>query len=228
MSPRAHIVRLVAGLGAISLASAALAGPDWIEVGDAGSGIFDAQAPARPTGFTFLRSVSGGLASGVGVQDYEDLYVLRITDPVAFSITTADADFNAVLYLFNITVNGEGLGLLGNDDQAAMNNLPRLVAQSTDGTGVQVSQPGDYVLAVTGFGRVPVSRTGPMYNLMSPTEISGPDGVGGLNPLMGWTGEGEVGDYRVQFEFVDYPIFPAPGTGAAIVFGGLLMARRRR
>jgi hypothetical protein len=228
MFPRHHLVRTVAGLGALSLASVALAGPDWIEVGDAGSTVTTAQVPLNISGVTFLRSISGGLASGVGVPDYEDLYVIRVTDAVNFSITTGTADFNPILYLFNITVNSEGLGLLANDDQSAANDLPRMVAQSTDGTGVQVSQPGDYVLAVTGFGRAPVSRTGNMFNFASLTEISGPDGVGGLNPLSGWTGEGEVGDYRLDFEFIDYPVFPAPGTGAAIVFGGLLMARRRR
>lgn len=224
--PRSAFVS--AAVATLLLAPAALAGPDWIEIGDAGSGVGTAQIPLRLSGVTFLRSISGSLASGYGVEDYEDLYVIRVTDAVDFSIAPASADFNAVLYLFNLTVNSEALGLLGNDDASEESNLPLLVQMSTDGTGVQVSTPGDYVLAVTGLGRVPVSRTGPMYNFATPTEISGPDGVGGLNPLMDWTGVGEVGDYSLMLEEIDYPDFPAPGTGVGMVMGALLLGRRRR
>lgn len=221
-------VLLTAGLATLALAPAALAGPDWIEIGDAGSAVGSAQIPVRISGVTFLRSISGSLASGYGASDYEDLYVIRVTDAAEFSIAPVSANFNPVLYLFNLTVNSEALGLIANDDATAENDLPLLVQMSTDGTGVQVSAPGDYVLAVTGFGRVPVSRTGPMFNFATPTEISGPDGVGGLNPLMGWTGEGETGDYALMFEDIDYPDFPAPGTAAGMVMGALFLGRRRR
>ena len=221
-------ILLTAGLATLALAPAALAGPDWIEIGDAGSGVGTAQVPIRVSGVTFLRSISGNLASGYGASDYEDLYVIRVTDAAGFSIAPVAADFNPVLYLFNITVNNEALGLIANDDATEESNLPLLVQMSTDSTGVQVSTPGDYILAVTGLGRVPVSRTGPMFSFATPTEISGPDGPGGLNPLMGWTGEGETGQYALMFEDIDYPDFPAPGAAAGMVMGTLFLARRRR
>ncbi len=203
-------------------------GPDWVEVGDAGSDLPGAQYPQRPQGVTFLGSIAGQLTVGVGVADYEDLYVFNVTDPMTFSIMPASADFNAVLYLFNITVNGEALGLLANDDRSEEDMLPRLVAMSDDGTGVQISRPGDYVLAVTGAGRVPVSRTGPIFALESPTEISGPDGPGGLNPLSGWTGEGEQGSYRFVLTSGDFPVTPAPGAAGVLVIGAMALGRRRR
>jgi hypothetical protein len=217
---------LLAVLGCTSIASA---GPDWLEQGDAGSTISAAQLPARPVGATGLFSISGVLASAFTEPDYEDLYRIRITDPVNFSIRPAFADFNVVMYLFNITVNNEGYGLLGADDESPTSNLPKLVGSSNDGTEVIVTYPGDYVLAVTGFGRTPVSRTGPIFNFESPTEITGPDGRGGINPLAGWTGVGETGRYSFTLVATDFPITPAPSAGLAVVGGlGAMGLRRRR
>lgn len=228
MSAKHLLGRLSALALALSVAPVALAGPDWVEVGDAGSTVGSAQVPLRPTGVTFLSSIQGSLASGVGVSDYEDLYLIRITDPVAFSITPATADFNPVFYLFNLTLANEALGLLANDDQSEENNFPLLTQFSTDGTMVQVANPGDYILAVTGSGRTPISRAGQIFSFEDPTEISGPDGPGGLNPLMAWVGEGQTGDYRIDFEEVDFPQTPTPGAAGALIMGGLLVNRRRR
>jgi len=208
------------------LAAPALAGPDWVEIGDAGSSVLTAQAPLRPPGAPQLTSISGTLG-GPGI-DEEDLYVVRITDPVMFSMTTGSADFNPVLWLFHVTVTNDALGLLANDDQAAGNPLPRLVGAATDGTGVVVSSPGDYIVGITGRGRVPVSATGEIFNLAGLTEISGADGVGGLNVLSGWTGEGETGTYHLNFEFIDFPVFPAPGSVVLLALAGAATGRRRR
>ena len=210
----------------VFLAAPALAGPDWIEIGDAGSFLLSAQIPAPPPGVTQLSTISGTLNALSG--DLEDLYVIRIDAPLTFSITTGSADFDSVLYLFNITINDEALGLLGNDDQATGNNLPRLVGAATDGTGVVVSSPGDYLLAVTGRGRIPLSATGPIFNLASLTEISGADGPGGLNALSGWTGEGDTGSYNIDLVDINFPRYPAPGTIAAPIMIALAAGRRRR
>ena len=218
----------IAALVVIALAGTATAGPDWLEQGDAGSTILTAQKPERPAGAQSLASVAGTLAEGFNQPDYEDLYYIRIMNPGNFSIRPVSANFNVVLYLFNITVNGEGYGLLGNDDESPTSTLPKLTAFSTDGTGVQVSVPGDYVLAVTGRGRTPISRSGPIFNLASPTEISGPDGPGGFNPLMQWTGIGETGTYSFELQATDFPVVPAPGSLMALAVGGLALARRRR
>lgn len=208
--------------------SSACAGPDWVEAGDAGSSFFSAQFPTRPLGITQLDSVEGSLSFGIGEPDYEDMYFFRITNPAAFSLSMEFADFNAVMYLFNVTVNHELYGLLGNDNMNDETLLPRLAAMASDGTGVTITQPGDYVLAVTGAGRVPVSRSGPIFNLASPTEISGADGSGGINPLSGWTGVGEQGRYIITLESADFPAAPAPGTGIVAGLGVMAACRRRR
>ena len=220
---RAGVVSLMA------LCGSAVAGPDWLEQGDAGSTIGGAQKPTRPPGAPALTSIAGNLSEGFIENDYEDLYLIRITDPGAFSIRPAFADFDVVLYLFNITINGEGYGLLGNNDESNTSTLPKLTGASTDGTGVIISFPGDYVLAVTGLGRTPMSRTGSMFNLASNTEVSGADGPGGLNPLTNWSGVGQTGSYSFTMQATDFPVTPAPGAGLALVAGlGVAMGRRRR
>lgn len=227
--------RFVCAGGIVSLAvvgvsaTSAVAGPDWVEAGDAGSTIFDAQFPVRPIGVLELNSIAGVLADAVGQPDYEDLYFIRVVDPGSFSLSVAFADFDAVLYMFNLTVNNELYGLLGNDNMNEETNLPGMASMATDGTGVVITRPGDYVIAVTGAGRAPVSRSGPIFNLGSPTEVSGADGNGGFNPLSGWTGTGERGRYRLTMESTDFPITPAPGAGVLLGAGMLAsFARRRR
>lgn len=223
LSPSSLATLAVASL---TLAAPALAGPDWIEVGDAGSSLPFAQRPLRPPGAPALQTISGTLNAGLG--DFEDLYFVNVVDPMTFSIATGMSNFDSVLYLFNITINREALGLLGNDDQATGNALPRLVGAATDGTGVVISAPGDYLLAVTGRGRSPLSSTGAIFNLATFTEISGPDGPGGFNALSGWTGSSETGTYGLVLNGVDFPIYPAPGTVALTLMAAAAAARRRR
>lgn len=224
---RFSATRLLALAGVAGLCSVAMAGPDWLEQGDAGSTIVTAQVPRRPSPGTVLTRIEGTLSSSFVDEDFEDLYFIKITDPVNFEIRPAFADFNIVMYLFNVTVNGEGYGLIGNDNESPTSNLSKLTSQSNDGTQVIISFPGDYVLAVTGFGRNPVSRTGNIFNLASPTELSGPDGPGGINPLQGWEGVGETGRYGFELIATDFPAIPAP-SGAALLGVGALVAMRRR
>ncbi len=208
--------------------SVASAGPDWIERNDAGSSIGTAQVPTRSSTNLTLSSLSGSLSSSLDQPDYEDLYFIRIANPGTFSIRPAFAEFDPVLYLFNITVNGEGYGLLGNDDESPTSNLPKLMGASTDGTMVIVTFPGDYVLAVTTQGRHPFSRSGDIFNLASPTEISGPDGPGGINPLEGWRGSGQTGRYGFTLEATEFPRTPAPGVALTLIAGVVGLTGRRR
>jgi len=222
------MMRLAAACAVVGGTGLAWAGPDWLEQGDAGSTIFGAQMPIRPLEATSLTRIEGALSTAFVTNDYEDLYFIRVTDPNTFAIRPAYANFNIVMYLFNVTVNGEGYGLLGNNDESATSNLSKLTNRSDDGTEVIVRFPGDYVLAITGFGRTPVSRTGAIFNLATPTEISGPDGPGGINPLEDWTGVGETGIYGFELVATDFPRTPAPGGAVVLAVGGLLFTRRRR
>lgn len=227
------LLALLAGVGA---AGPAFAGPDWVEIGDAGPTL----ATAQPVlGVNQLSHIVGSLSTGIATADsegggdllapdYEDLYLVRIQVPTMFSFQVGGTAFNAQLFLFNITLPGEAFGLLANDD-TLLSNAPLLTSPATDATGAQVLLPGVYALGVTGYGHVPVSVTGPIFAFASTTEISGADGPGGLNPLSGWSGIGETGDYRIALQGIDWVDIPGP-TGAAwvSVFGGLLLRRRSR
>src|SRR4051812_44813370 len=209
-----------------ALAATALAGPDWVERADAGSTLGTAQAivgigqPQRIEG-----TLSTGLIAGNG--DYEDMYLLRIEEPTSFRIDLTQSSFNSMLYLFNVTQANEAFGLLANNDTA--NTLGSLLVGpgATDNTGALVLNPGEYALAVTGFNRHPVSRTGDIFFFADDTEISGPDGQGGINPLQGWSGVGETGSYAIDLEGIGYVDVPAPGS-ALVLIGFACMGRRRR
>ena len=97
---------------------------------------------------------------------------------------------------------------------------PYLQQNSNDGSLAAVVAAGDYYLAISVGGWVPVSSSGNIFFLGSSTEISGPDGPGGLNPIIGWTGVPEdVGDYDFDVQAISYPA-PPPGTGACCLSGG--------
>lgn len=209
------VVALAAGL-----AAPAFAGPDWVERGDAGSFVATAQIT---TGIGGIRSLTGELsAADRGAADLEDVYIIRIDDPAAFSITLVNANFTPALYLFNLTQASQALGLLG------VNGT--LVSTSTDGTQAQVTEPGLYALAVTYAGNIPQSRTGAIFNFASPTEISGPDGPGGINPLQSWNPTVPLvgGTYDLDVDGVDFADVPTPGAVMLLGAAGLLAARRRR
>jgi len=202
----------------------AMAGPDWTEEGDAGSFAGDAQVP---TGNGQIRSLTGRLGVRGGGTDFEDMYLIGVDDPSEFSLTILNTDFDAVLYMFHFTQAGAALGLLANDNQNEESILPRLVGVATDGTGVTLDLAGDYLIAVCGAGRRPVSATGAIFNFETSTEVSGADGPGGLNRHIGWEGEGATGDYRIDMTGTVFPRIPAPGSLAVIGAAGLIARRRR-
>lgn len=217
-----------AAMAAVVVPAAALAGPDWIEQDDAGSVLTTAQ---QVVGVGSLARISGSLRRGTffgpGEDDLEDMYLIRIDQPTMFSLQVTGANFDPQLFLFNITLPGEAFGLLANNDTPS-GAFPLLTTPATDATGAQVLLPGAYAVAVSGLGRVPVSDSGAIFNFASGTEVSGPDGPGGINPHTGWTGDGQVGDYVIRLMGVDWYDVPAPGSAAGLALGLTVLARRRR
>ena len=201
-----------------------LAGPDWVEGGDAGSTVGTAQ-------YTFgvgqINSISGTLGGTGLVPDFEDMYIVRVTTPMAFQMSLFGGNFDAQLFVFNITQANEAFGLLANDNTPA-GNSPVLTNLATDGTGAKISFPGVYAVAISAAGRYPISLNGAIFNYTSPTEISGPDGPGGINPHIDWAGPGQAGSYQIQTIGVGFYDTPSPGSGAVLGMGALLLARRRR
>jgi hypothetical protein len=206
----------------------ALAGPDWIEDGDAGSSIDSAQ---DTTSVGVLRTI-GGTLGGIDQVDCYQLIVEGsddIANPVNFGfLPGGDPTFNPALWLFD----SEGYGVLGNDDDPILGGPgSRLFAPSTDGVTLMLP-PGIYILSITESGNVPLSMLDALprgkevfeeiFFFESLLEVSGPDGIGANNPLAAWSGgAGSKSDYGVS-------ITPAPSTTALVSIMGLGLIRRRR
>jgi uncharacterized protein (TIGR03382 family) len=117
--------------------------------------------------------------------------------------------------------------LLANDNTISGAN-PFLTTPSNDGTLAAINLPGVYAIAISAAGRNPVSVGGNIFNYGSPTEISGPDGPGGINPHIGWTGEGAGGNYKISLTGSDFFDLPAPGAAALLGLAALVGRSRRR
>jgi len=189
--------------------SAASAGPDHIEEGDAGSLPGTAQKVYKSITLLRLDTISGTLGGIRGI-DREDMYLIRIVDPPNFRASTVPADggsagFDSQLWLFKPLVPPQpgdpALGLLANDDFAPGGTLfSRILPLATDGTGAQITDPGDYYIAISAFGTVPLSAGGPIFQFTTRHEISGADGPGGGAPVVDWNEAPPMpGEYVIAF-----------------------------
>lgn len=194
----------------------AQAGPNFIEGmcagGDAGSNPSAACEVSGGVGGVATISGSTSLNFG-GTADLEDMYLILITDPVGFSVTTTT--FDTQLWMFRADPGGalDGIGFLANNDISAIDSGSMLgpMAMSDDGTGVTLTDGGLYYLVVSGgggpaggSGRFPVASGLAIFDLVSPTEVSGPDGPGGMFMIDGWAGDGDVGSYTITVEGVSF------------------------
>jgi hypothetical protein len=218
-------MQVVSFAGALAgFAAVSLAGPDWVEGSiDAGGELGSAQIT---TGSGSMSSISGNL-SGARVADFEDMFLVRVLNPVIFQMTTGTPTFDPQLFIFNVTQANEAFGLLANDNTVS-GPTPQLLPMATDGTQAAITQPGVYAIAISAAGRYPISMSGAIFFFGSPTEISGPDGPGGINPHIGWAGPGGAGTYQINVTGVGFHSVPGPGAGALLVFAAGLAARRRR
>jgi len=218
---------------ATAMAADAMAGPDWEEslYGDAGPLLSTAQVV---TGIGTLSTIRGTLEAFADSGDFQDMYRIEINCPAAITFKAGtdpsfggSGDFNTQLWLFN----ANGLGLLGNNDVTPSLGLSGFGNMSTDGTGIVISAPGTYYIAVSGLGSVPINSAGQaLFSFVSPMEVSGPDGPGGSTPIAGWSGPGASGEYIIGFstcaKFVPPPTCPADLNGDGLVNGadlGLLL-----
>ncbi len=180
----------------------AAAGPEWMEMGDAGRTPAQAQpVTGNGSGVLIISGRLGGTGLVNGVGDFHDVYLIRIDDPESFRATTlvefeGFAAFDAELFLFQAD-GPEGFGLLANLDASAATTDPLITPMATDGSQASIQEPGLYYLAISGKPAVPISFDGPIFNFASQTEVSGPDGNGGFNAFSDWLSDGETGDYKV-------------------------------
>jgi hypothetical protein len=165
-----------------------------------------------------------GFESGEGA-DFEDLYLISITNPSIWS-ATVNATGDVRLYLFNVSQAEEAFGLLANDNGPAINAA--LLPNATDATQSRVTNPGIYLLGVSVAANSPLSRTGAIFNIQSLPEISGPDGVGGLNPLSEWSGGAGSATYGITLTGSGFVDVPAPAASTLAIAGAATLLRRRR
>ena len=204
-------------------------GPEWIEQGDAGSLPGTAQVVTASGAVTSLRgALQGPLGIAGAPADFEDMFRVIIAVPTAFHMRTdpgsgGGADFNTQLWVFGIG----GLGILGNDDASDPGVGSAVFQFATDGSGAGILQPGEYLIAISGLLNRPTSGGQHIFNFVTTTEISGPDGPGGGSPIDGWDTDPNChfGDYIVSLQ----GIVGVPGPGAlTVLLGGLILGHRTR
>jgi len=216
---------------ALSINQSALAGPDWVEDGDAGNQLNTAQ-PIIGIGGQVQRifgRLNGSSGNALGLpDDFDDMYQIVISDPSIFRITTRETstNFQTSLWLFDEF----GRALLGNilapTPVSGILFGSEIQNFATDETDITINNPGIYYICVSSASRLPVGDGGPMFFFQDQFEVSGPDGEGGGDQnLAGWSGEGTDGDYEMILEGVSD--VPAPGALALLGIGMLARTRRR-
>ena len=220
-------------------------GPEWVEQGDAGSLPNGSQVVS---GSGALGKISGALEGALtitGEADFVDMYLIYIDDPRNFSATTTflgggSAQFDSQLWLFKV----DGLGLLGNDDtfipgppgdsDGEIVSGSTLGPAATDRTGLIITEPGLYLLAISNKFMVPESPGGLICSFDSTIEISGPDGQGGTQAISGWHNTGlnlsaplgSTGAYSIGLTGTS--LVPAPSGAIAMLIGAIGLRRRAR
>ena len=219
-------------------AGIAYGGPDWVEGGDDDGNFLPDAGPlpesSQPidlgegTPIVSIRGRLAGSTEGGGTTgDLEDMYLVVIDDFDSFFLSTEQQDTFAAegpgsfvctsLYLFTGPDHpaGEGLGIVGNVDSpfgcgAWIDGFP------TDGSSTPALIDGlAYYVCVAGDGRFPVDGQGQqIFSFFDiegkyDDEVSGPDGPGGNNPIAGWQGFGDSGDYTVPQIFAVSGVSPA-------------------
>lgn len=233
-------------VGWLGFSSAATAGPEWPEFGDAGALPGSAQTVV---GVGTLKSIKGMLGGSplTGPGDFQDMYLIQISDPLSFCAKTVavgidccegpfpitqPTNFNTQLWIFK----ADGTGILGNDDDAADAPRSRVGNAADDGSGAVIVTAGLYYVAISGGPNDdPLSAGGPIFNQLLPTEVSGPDGVGSAGAITGWTGGGRIGQYQILFcgaSFVEAQSIPTTSEWGLIILtvamaaGGVFLIRR--
>ena len=209
MSSSRESIRFSTVLGVFALTAIALAGPEFLEddFGDAGS--FPKSALELPGGAGNSGVIRGRLTRGPmpGGGDFEDMYFIEVVDEITFRAETffddGFTDFDTQLFLFAT----DGTGLLASDDSSedATEVGSLLLPMSTDGTFVEIL-PGNYYLAISGAGNVPLDAAGlEIFAIVDPMEVSGPDGPAGTEPIGLWSGGGATGSYTIYLTGVAFP-----------------------
>jgi len=119
------------------------------------------------------------------------------------------------LFLFDAA----GLGVVATDDG---NGAPGLQSRIAGNFAA-----GTYYLAISAFNNNALSAGGTIFNDAFPGQF-GPTGLGGAQPLSGWSGGGTGGLYEINLEGAVGSV-PEPGTLLLLGSGiSAIVVRRRR
>ena len=173
---------------------------------DAGQSLSTAQNLTSQTG-QLVTGITGTLSSDNDV----DLYRVYLPGNQTFSATTVD-NSNADTRLFLFKANGQGVYF--NDDvdsDTYQSTLP-------DGHPLTPQTAGNYYLAITSYANDPVSEDGIIFGSGSFTDVLGPTGTGGSQPLSGWSNDGDdSGSYFISItDSSTTPAVISGGTGGNI------------
>lgn len=227
-------------LAVASLASNAIAGPDWDEgPTDAGSTLGTAQV-INTTGA--VNTITGKLTgTALLAGDYQDCFLIQISDPTVFSLSTSPGvggapGFNPMMFLFRVDqFQGQTVAkaIMANNDKAPGDLQAGLQRYTNDGSGTFLNDPGLYLIAISGFGSQPINASGQfLFNqeFLSPGVIAGPNPSQQMTDylLAGWAADGSYGTYTMTVSGVSGTQAPAPGALSLIALGGLMRRRRQR
>jgi len=207
-----------------ALCAAAHAGPTWPEGPDAGPLPFGAQKTYGPGSIASIIGTLGGPGPApLGARgvpgDFQDMYLIKIVDPLSFMAATDPffnglAEFDSQLYLFTGPDHpaGPGLGMFANDESPFVGSGFSLLGNATtDGIAhPQLLADTHYFLAISGFDSDPISASGEIFNQAMRDEQSGPDGMGGSDPIANWSNAGDFGEYVIAIQGVDAQTLCSP------------------
>ena len=205
----------------------------WTETGDAGA-LPDTAQFTLGAGAGPLTSISGTLSATDLTQ--EDMFVIQVTDPLAFSATTVGMVGtleDMQLFLFDAV----GRGVYANDDAGPFTGRSTLPTDRPPGP----LTPGLYFLAISGFDRDPESSAGLIFPADIGPGVFEPNGLGSGAPISSWSGaSSQFGSYTILLTGADpVPLsvppggVPTPEPSTIILLGtfvsvGVIYARRRQ
>lgn len=222
------------GLALVCVTATVLAGPIWdcVDPQEPGGTPASAQTVTGTGPLAGIRCTLTGLSATQfdgPIGDYQDMYLVRITDPEDFFFQTVDPltgnAFNTQIWLFDL----DGRGVLANSLNLDDPPFSAMGSTANDGSGAALVDPGLYYLAVSGgdpgtAGRFPIDADGdPIFNFdpLQPELVYGP---ATSNPIAGWKGIGELGDYEAELIGAAFvPDIPTMSQWGAIILALLLL-----
>ncbi len=219
---------------ALTLARASYAGPTWdndLWV-DAGNSASMAQTVTQTGTVMEIKGRLSTTGFGNAAPDYSDMFLIQITAPTIFRISTAggesggSAAFDSQLFVFKgsgSVTNPHAFGVLGNADFSSSMNGAMVQSQSNDGSGFVLTDPGLYYIAISMRGVNPLSTSG----LIWPNMPTGVIGFGNFDALTGWAVDpaNVGGEYSIRTVGIEG--VPAPGALALLALAGLARRSRR-